>query len=168
MPGDKRLVAYVVSDQESIPTPSELRSFLREKLPNYMVPSAFMFLDALPLTPNGKVDREALPAPDTVRPESRGPYVAPRTPIEEALAGIWAEVLRLKQVGIHDNFFELGGHSLLATQVISRVRAAFRVELPLGTIFKEPTVAEQALVIKDMLLKEIEELTEEEAQRLAE
>ena len=105
-----------------MPTTNELRSFLKQKLPEYMVPSAFVFLDTLPLTPNGKVDRKALPAPDQNRPEAEESYVAPRTPVEELLAEIWAEVLKLDKVGVHDNFFELGGHSLLATQVISRVR----------------------------------------------
>ena len=143
-PSDKRLVAYLVIKQEPFPTINELRSFLKEKLPDYMVPSAFMFLDALPLTPNGKVDRQALPAPDRVRPELESTFVAPRTPVEEVLAGIWAKVLGLEQVGIHDNFFELGGHSLLATQVISRLRDAFQVELPLRSLFEVPTVADLA------------------------
>ena len=106
-----------------------------------MLPSAFVFLDALPLTPNGKVDRGALPAPDHVRPELERDFVAPRTPVEVKLAEIWADVLRLEQVGIHDNFFELGGHSLLATQVISGVRDAFQVEIPLRRLFEWPTVA---------------------------
>ena len=106
-----------------------------------MVPSAFVFLDAFPLTPNGKLDRKALPRPDWKPADSDESYVAPRTPTEAVLAGIWCEVLKLKQVGVHDNFFELGGHSLLATQVISRVRYAFEVELPLRSIFESPTVA---------------------------
>jgi amino acid adenylation domain-containing protein len=139
--GDNRLVAYVVPNQKPAPTTNELRSFLKRKLPQYMVPSTFMFLDALPLTPNGKVDRRALPAPDRVRPELERAFVAPRTPIEEMLAGIWAEVLGLEEVGIHDNFFELGGHSLVATQVMYRVRAASRVELSLRSLFERPTVA---------------------------
>ena len=140
-PGDKRLVAYLVPAVKPPPTVSELRSFLREKLPEYMVPSVFMFLDALPLTPNSKVDRRALPAPDQTRPELKEAFVPPRTPVEELIACIWAEVLGVKQVGAYDNFFELGGHSLLATQVISRMRDIFPVELPLRRIFETHTVA---------------------------
>lgn len=137
----KSLVAYVVSNQETVPSISELRSFLKEKLPDYMIPSAFVFLDALPITPNGKVDRRALPVPDGTRPEMEGRYVAPRTPEEEVLAGIWSEMLGVKKVGIHDNFFELGGHSLIATQIISRLRDAFRVELQLHHFFETLTIA---------------------------
>jgi acyl carrier protein len=130
--GDRRLVAYVVPRPEQPPTVSTLRRFLREKLPEYMVPAAFVLLEQLPLTRNGKVDRRALP-----KPERQGAFVAPRSPVEERLAGMWAEVLGLERVGIHDNFFELGGHSLLATQVISRLRDAFRVELPVRRLFDE-------------------------------
>ena len=142
IPGDKRLVAYVVPNPEQTPTVDGLRRFLKQKLPDYMVPGAFVLLDALPLTPNGKVDRRALPAPDQSRPDQSVTFVAPCTPIEQQLADIWAEVLRLEQVGIHDNFFELGGHSLLATQVISRLRQAFGVELPVRALFEAPTVAD--------------------------
>ena len=140
-PGDKRLVAYVVPDPDQVTGTSELRRFLQAKLPNYMVPSAFMMLEALPLTPSGKVNRRALPAPERGRPEMEGDLVAPSTPVEEMLAGIWAGILGLERVGVHDNFFELGGHSLLGTQVISRVRKAFQVELPLRKLFEMPTVA---------------------------
>jgi acyl carrier protein len=106
-----------------------------------MVPSAFVMLEALPLTPNGKVDRRALPAPDTLRPELDEAFVAPRTSVEELLAGIWSQVLNLERVGIHDNFFHLGGHSLLATQVMSRVYKTFQIELPLRCLFESPTIA---------------------------
>nr|AXN93627.1 PuwA [Symplocastrum muelleri NIVA-CYA 644] len=119
----------------------QLRSFLKEKLPEYMVPNGFMVLDALPLTPNGKVDRHALPAPDVELSRSVS-FVPPRTAKEEAIADIFAEVLGLELVGIYDNFFELGGHSLLATQVISRLREACKIELPLRCLFETPTVAE--------------------------
>jgi acyl carrier protein len=113
-----------------------------------MVPTNFVVLDALPLMPNGKVDRKMLPVPDYNKPGSEDPYVAPRTPIEELLVGIWAEVLKLDKVGIHDNFFELGGHSLLATQVISRVRNTLQSELALRSLFEMPTVAQLANEIK--------------------
>ena len=139
--GEKQLVAYVVPEPEQAPTISELRDFLKDKLPDYMVPSAFVVLDKLPLTPNGKLDRLALPAPSLARPELDTNFVAPRTPVEEQLVEIWEEVLGLERVGVHDDFFELGGHSLLATQVVSRVRGALRAELPLRYLFEEPTVA---------------------------
>ena len=140
--GDKRLVAYVVSNQKQAPTIDELRCFLKRKLPEYMMQSAFVMLDALPLTPNGKLDRHALPASDQLRPDQSAMFVAPRTPIEQRIADICAQALGLEQVGVHDNFFELGGHSLLATQLISRLRQTFGMELPLRTLFEAPTVAE--------------------------
>jgi amino acid adenylation domain-containing protein len=120
---------------------NELRRFLRERLPEYMIPSHFMTLDALPLTPNGKVDRRALPAPASLADEPTRNFVAPRTPTEEVLAGIWAQVTGSSEVSIDDNFFDSGGDSLLATQLISRVRSAFRTELPLQNLFEFPTVA---------------------------
>ncbi|WP_147442321.1 non-ribosomal peptide synthetase, partial [Corallococcus exercitus] len=137
--GDKRLVAYVAcrSGVEAVDV-SALRARLHEKLPEYMVPSAFVVLEALPLTPSGKVDRKALPAPEA--PVSTAEYVAPRNPTEEKLAALWAQVLRVPRVGATDHFFELGGHSLLATQLVSRVRAAFGVELALRTVFEAPTL----------------------------
>jgi amino acid adenylation domain-containing protein len=140
-PGTQRLVAYLVADDGQAPASSELRRFLRQKLPEYMLPAAFVPLDALPLTPNGKVDRRALPAPDWSRSEREGAFVAPRTPVEEVLAGIWAQVLGIEHVGIHDNFFELGGHSLLATQVIARLVQAFSVRVSLTAFFEGPTIA---------------------------
>ncbi len=146
--GDKRLVAYLVPQQKTIPTKSELCRFLKQKLPEYMVPSCFVMLDTLPLTPNGKVDHRALPAPEMARPELSQNFVAPRTPIEEMLAHIWAIVLGIEQVGINDNFFELGGHSLLATQLLTRLREAFSVELPLRCLFEFPTIAELSEVIE--------------------
>ena len=145
----KRLVAYVVPNQHRTPTTPELRSFLKEKLPDYMVPSAFVFLDALPLTPNGKVDRRALPSPEDGRPESEESYVAPRTPTEELLAAIWADVLKVERVGIHDNFFDLGGHSLLVAQLFSRMRGAFKTDLPIRYLFEFPTVAGLAAKVVD-------------------
>ena len=139
-PGDRRLVAHTVATVGANPLADDLRKFLQQKLPNYMVPSAFIFLDSLPRTTNGKLDRKALPAPDHSRPELDDAYTAPRTPVEEILANIWTEILKLNKVGIHDNFFHLGGHSLLATQVVSRIRDSFKLDLPLRTLFEAPTV----------------------------
>ncbi|HET7232832.1 MAG TPA: amino acid adenylation domain-containing protein, partial [Longimicrobium sp.] len=144
VPGDRRLVAYVVADEAA--DAAELRAHLKGRLPEYMVPSAFVVLDALPLTPSGKVARRALPAPEYAAAEDR--YVAPGTPVEEVLAAIWAEVLRVDRVGVRESFFELGGHSLLAVRVVSRVRAALNVELPLRTLFESPTVAELAAAVE--------------------
>ena len=146
-PGDKRLVAYIIPKGRHSPTTGELRGFLKEKLPDYMLPSYFVILDRLPVTPNGKVARRSLPAPDTARPELEEIFVAPHTPLEGEIAKTWSQVLGLEEVGIHDNFFELGGHSLLATQIISRLCEAFRIELPLRSLFESPTVAELAHVI---------------------
>ena len=148
-PGEKRLVAYLVGQVHV----QELRPQLRRVLPEYMVPSAFVVLDSLPLTPSGKLDRKALPAPEYAADADR--YVAPRTPVEEVLAGIWAEVLRLERVSAEENFFELGGHSLLATQLTSRIRAVFSVELPLRTLFEGPTVAELAGRVEELCRAEL-------------
>ncbi|AOX00349.1 hypothetical protein BJP34_13585 [Moorena producens PAL-8-15-08-1] len=146
IPGDKQLVAYFVSG-ETVPTKSKLRSFLKEKLPDYMVPSAFVTLESLPLTPNGKIDRKALPAPD-IEVASETTFVPPNTPTEELLAAIWSQILGIEKIGIHDNFFELGGHSLKATQVISRIQETFSLEFPLRHLFESPTIRKLAKVIK--------------------
>jgi amino acid adenylation domain-containing protein len=141
VPGDNRLVAYMVAGQDQGLESGELRDFLQQKLPGYMLPSAFVKLDQLPLDPNGKVDRQALPAPDKTRSDLQSNFVAPRTAVEEMLSGIWSEVLGIERVGVHDNFFELGGHSLLGTRIISRIRDEFQVELPLLSLFEKPTAA---------------------------
>jgi amino acid adenylation domain-containing protein len=154
-PGEKRLVAYMVAQQEAIPKISSVRSFLKTKLPEYMVPSAFVILESLPLTPNGKVDRRALPKPD-LDSTLLEKYVAPRTPTEEILAQIWVQVLKVELLGINDNFFALGGHSLLATQLVSRIRQIFQVELPLRELFAAPTVAELARVIEHLQQQDLE------------
>jgi amino acid adenylation domain-containing protein len=140
VPGDKRLVAYLVTTEPSALIASELRAFLKEKLPDYMVPQSFVTLEALPLSPNGKVDRRALPTPEQTRTEVEDTYVAPRSPVEEGLARIWSEVLGVERIGVYDDFFELGGHSLLATQVISRVRDSFQIEIALRQMFESPTI----------------------------
>lgn len=150
--GEKRLVAYVVP-RETLPLHGkldfgQLHSYLKKRLPDYMLPSAYVQLDALPMTSGDKVDRRALPAPQDAGRISA--YVAPRTPVEEMLTAIWAAVLRVERVGIEDNFFELGGHSLLATRLVSRIRESFVVELPLRTLFEQPTVAELAVRIEEL------------------
>ena len=175
-PGDKRLVGCVVARSDESFDIQEVRKYLKQKLPEYMIPSQFVLLDALPLTPNGKVGRKALPAPDQDRPELGNVYQAPRTPMEETLATIWSELLKVDKVGIHDNFFELGGHSLLATQVISRVRSCLSVELPLRVLFESPTIEQMAAAIMEQqevqpgqqehVSFELESLPDEGAQRL--
>jgi amino acid adenylation domain-containing protein len=144
--GDKRLVAYVVPRADGPVDAGELRTYLKSKLPEYMVPMAVVALESLPVTPSGKLDRLSLPAPE-FETESHA-YTEPRTPTEEVVAGIWAEVLRLDRVSAEDNFFELGGHSLLATQVISRVRRRFHLDLPLRVMFEAPTVSSMAVQIE--------------------
>ncbi|KYC40344.1 non-ribosomal peptide synthetase [Scytonema hofmannii PCC 7110] len=179
VPGDKGLVAYLVAHLQQVPpSPSELRGFLQDKLPDYMVPAAFVMLDAMPLNPNGKVDRRALPAPDASHFSASNNFVAPRTPNEEVLAAIWAQVLGFEQVGIYNNFFELGGHSLLATQVISRIREAFGIDIQLQLLFQTPMIADLAEAIVQIqaenteddeinrFLTELEDLSDEEAQSL--
>ncbi|BAZ49869.1 amino acid adenylation domain-containing protein [Nostoc sp. NIES-4103] len=148
VPGDKRLVAYVVLLEKITSAISDLRSFLKQKLPEYMIPAYFVLLDGLPISPNGKVDRKALPAPEIAGIAGENNKIAPRTPQEEILALIWTEVLGIEQIGIHDNFFELGGHSLLATQVISRMRTAWAVEIPLRSLFENPTIAGLAKTVE--------------------
>jgi amino acid adenylation domain-containing protein len=135
----------------------QLRSFLRASLPEHMVPSAFVLLDALPLTTNAKIDRAALPAPDAIRPELDGVFVAPRNQTEARVAEVWASVLKLDRVGVYDNFMELGGHSVLATQIVSRLREAFLVDLQLRAIFEAPTVSALAETIADSRRAGIEE-----------
>ncbi|MFL5540511.1 MAG: non-ribosomal peptide synthase/polyketide synthase [Longimicrobiaceae bacterium] len=142
--GEKRLVGYVVPEQGATPGTRDLRDAVTRRLPEYMVPAAFVFLGALPLTTNGKVDRRALPAPEAAGGEGEEGFAAPRTPVEEVLAGIWAEILKRERVGVDDDFFALGGHSLLATRVVSSVREAFAVEVPLRALFEGATVAELA------------------------
>jgi SAM-dependent methyltransferase/acyl carrier protein len=155
---------------------SDLRRHVSERLPEYMVPQAFLVLEALPLMANGKVDRRSLPKPSWAKSVTRE-YQAPRTPTERAIAEIWGRILKVDRVGIDDNFFELGGHSLLATQTMSRIRQTFRVDLPLRAIFESPTVASLAAMVADRpvreelstaerLLRDLDELSDEEAERL--
>ena len=150
---EKRLVAYVTARYDSAPTSDELRGYLRSSLPEYMVPTAFVTLSEFPLTPNGKVDRQALPRPELRRALSEG-SVGPRTPLETQMVELWSAVLKIDHISIHDNFFELGGHSLLATRLVARVRDSFRIELPLRTLFEQPTIAGLAEAIERMPAKE--------------
>jgi aspartate racemase len=146
-PGDKRFAAYVVPEQRSSPTPGELQSFLGDKLPYYMVPSSFIFLDRLPLSANGKLDRGALPSPEGNGAALEDTFVAPRSPIEEALTGIWTELLRLERVGVNDNFFRLGGHSLLAVRLFAEIEKRFKKRLPLSSLFERPTIQNLASML---------------------
>lgn len=149
-PGDIRLVAYCMTRPDQTLSSAEVRRYLESQLPEYMVPSLLIPIKTWPTLPNGKVDRAALPAPDRMRPELEQAYTEPRTPVEEALAAMYADVLRLKQVGVHDDFFtHLGGHSLLATQLVSRIRQHFQVELSLRSFFENPTVALLATAISE-------------------
>jgi amino acid adenylation domain-containing protein len=157
VPGEKRLVAYLVPEEQLAPTPSEMRAFLSSQLPDFMVPSIFVTLEELALTPNGKIDRNALPVPDVVRRRPAEGMVAPGTPSQRVLASIWAEVLRLEEVGIHDNFFELGGDSLRLSQLTARLADSFSVELPMRVLFSRPTIALQAELL-DRHLEKAEEV----------
>ncbi|HYR10877.1 MAG TPA: phosphopantetheine-binding protein, partial [Longimicrobium sp.] len=142
-----------------------LRAHVRQSLPEYMVPAAFVTLDALPLTPNGKLDRKALPAPELA---SAAEYVAPRTPVEEVLAEIWAEVLRLERVGVHDSFFDLGGHSLLIMRLLAKIQATFDLEISIRAVFSMPTLEAMAGEIERMIYEDVATMSEFEAEQLTE
>ncbi|KOP26728.1 amino acid adenylation protein [Hapalosiphon sp. MRB220] len=159
IPGNKRLVAYVVSQAISAITVNQLRDYLKDKLPDFMVPSAVVLLKELPLSPNGKVDRKALPAPEEVRADLIGEFVLPRTPVEEKLTQIWVEVLKVEKLGIYDNFFELGGHSLLTTQLLAKVKEAFNLDISLRSLLEKPTVAGLAENIDQVCHTEVEHQT---------
>jgi acyl carrier protein len=170
--GDNILVAYVVASSNPVTT-GDLRSYLAAHVPAALIPSAFVFLEKLPFTPNGKVNRRALPEPELGKPESESAFIAPRTPVEQSLAKIWCQVLKLQRVSVCDNFFDLGGHSLVATQVVSQIRREFNVEIPLRAIFERPTIEGLALSLlerqtneadpdeMEQLLAEVESLSEE-------
>jgi amino acid adenylation domain-containing protein len=175
-PGDKRLVAYFVARPDANPVMGDLKTALKATLPEYMVPSAMVKLDAFPLLPNGKIDVRSLPMPDYSRAELADTFVAPRTDVEKGVASIWSEVLGIEKIGVYDSFFELGGHSLIATQLISRIRVMFDVELPLRKLFESPTVEDLALAVEaarapisgevDDLLAELEGLSEDQVREL--
>ncbi|HEU5380558.1 MAG TPA: non-ribosomal peptide synthetase, partial [Ktedonobacteraceae bacterium] len=157
-PGDKRLVAYIVPSSHQSITGNELRASLKRRLPDYMVPSAFVLLETFPLTPNGKVDQRKLPVPEKASCQLKEHYVAPRNETEQQLATIWMEVLGRERVSISANFFEMGGHSLSATRVIARIRQVFQMDLPLSCLFQAPTIEDLALA---MLEKQMELIDEE-------
>ncbi len=143
-----------------------LRSYLQQHLPDYMVPSDFVTLEAFPLSANGKVDRNALPMPSAAPERNASDHAPPTNPVEQVVVKMWGDILGIENVGIHDNFFDMGGHSLLATKLISRIRHTFHVELPLRSLFERPTVAHQATEIEELLLLEIENLPEDKARGL--
>src|SRR4029077_9747624 len=151
--GDKTLVAYFVASGRRAPGVADLRRFLKETLPDYMIPSTFVPLDALPLTPNGKVDRQALPEPNPARPEQEKRYATPRDAVEVELTRIWENVLGVHPVGIEDKFFDLGGHSLLAVRVIAQIEKTFGRKLRLATIFQAQTIEQLGAILR----KEIQE-----------
>lgn len=156
VPGEKRLVAYVIPNPEKAPSADTLRNFAREKLPAHMVPPFFVVMEKMPLTPNGKIDRKALPSPDDAaghvsesgRSEATPGFIAPRDPLEQALAQIWSKILRVKRIGVSDNFFELGGHSLLAVRIVAEIEKLLHKSLPLATFLQAPTIGDLAGVLR--------------------
>jgi tyrocidine synthetase-3 len=156
VPGDKRLVAYIVAAGAAAPDIAEIRRTLQQGLPDFMVPSAFVELNGLPTTPNGKVDRRVLPPPGTSRPTMETEYVEPQTMTEKAVAAVWQQVLRIERTGIYDDFFQLGGQSILAIQIIQRLNQTFEVDLPMRALFTEPTIAGLALLIEETVLDKLE------------
>lgn len=162
VPGEKRLVAYLVASPGAIRDEQSLRESLRLRLPDYMEPAAFVWVDSLPLTPNGKIDRAALPAPSATDASRTEPFVAARTPVEETLSGIITEVLKVPRVSVHDDFFHLGAHSLLGAQVIARVRGVFGAELKLLDVFDSPTVAELSVKIEEALTRQLASMSDAE------
>ena len=172
------MAAYIVASGDAAPTATSLRRTLSETLPDHMIPSSFMTLESLPLTASGKIDRLALPTPDGTRPDLDTPFLAPRTPVEEALAHIWAEVLGLDRIGVDDVFLELGGDSLRASQVVSRAIGVLGVAIPLPSLLQAPTVADMALAVTqshatqngdaelEPVLAELEALSSEQVRKL--
>ncbi|HEU5375939.1 MAG TPA: amino acid adenylation domain-containing protein [Ktedonobacteraceae bacterium] len=173
MPGERRLIAYLVLHEGQQTSHAALRSFVKQWLPEYMIPAVFILLEAFPLTPNGKLDRQALPAPEEISPTRDQLFEGPRTPLEEQVAALWATVLGVSQISLRDTFFDLGGHSLLATQLLSRVEKAFDIMVPLRTIFEKPTFAEFVEFVRHAqqtrwqeMLTRLDALSEEEVESL--
>jgi acyl carrier protein len=178
--GEEHLVAYVVPAREMQPAPESLRTSLAERLPDYMVPTALVMLETMPRTSAGKVDLQSLAERQCGRLATTAEYIAPRSPLEEEIAALWAEVLQVERVGVNDNFFELGGHSLLATQMIFRLRDVCEFEVPLRALFERPTVAGLAEAIvtghveheapdeMSRVLERLEQMSDEEARQILE
>ena len=164
-PSSRRLVAYFVSGEENL-TISDLRDYLAQMLPPYMIPSYFVRLDALPLTANGKVNRRELPDPTEKRPEIDAIYIAPQSIVQTQLADVWSETLKVKRIGIYDNFFDLGGTSIPAIQVVAKISDHFAVDFPVSSFFEHPTIAGQSAVLEELLLAQIESLSDEEVAAL--
>jgi hypothetical protein len=165
-PGDKRLAAYAEVKPGSSATAATIRDHLHTILPGYAIPSCITVLDELPRHGSGKLDPSRLPAPDPAAVRE-GPYVAPRTPTEQALAEIWSAVLQIDRIGVDDDFFALGGHSLLATLAMGRMRRSFDTQLPFSLLFEAPTIAQAAAWVESAVMTEIESMTEAEALRLS-
>ncbi|WP_256640956.1 phosphopantetheine-binding protein, partial [Streptomyces murinus] len=161
-PGDRRLTAYLVAAPGAALDVRHLRAGLAETLPDYMVPTAFVQIDALPLTPNGKLDRKALPAPDPAAAAAEVSYVAPRSDAEVLVAEVWCEVLGVGRVGVHDNFFEIGGNSLLAMKVSARLREALALDVPVRTMFVHPRLEQLADAVEALLVADLEEVSDDE------
>jgi hypothetical protein len=176
--GEKRLLAYVVPHTGQTLSSNELHTFLKDRLPEYMVPAAFVKLERMPLTSNGKIDRPALPEAEIALAEAEGTYVAPRTPLEDEVIAAWKEVLGLERIGVHDNFFQIGGHSLLATRVIILLRSKLGLNFSLRLLFENPTVEGMASALIETLLEhgdeteladlvsEVEALSDEAARQM--
>ncbi|HWX40674.1 MAG TPA: phosphopantetheine-binding protein, partial [Blastocatellia bacterium] len=162
---NKRLIAYVIPDPAILKEVDQLREFLQAKLPNHMVPAQFVSLDKLPLSYNGKVNRRLLPAPDHIETR-RSEHVAPRTPVEKALAAIFSQTLGIDAIGVDDDFFVLGGDSLDCTKAIYQIRRSFQVEVPIRRFFETPRIAELAVAVEEMILDELERMPAEEVQRM--
>jgi hypothetical protein len=162
---ERRLVAYFVANDDAL-TIAELRDYLSQKLPAYMIPAYLVRLEAMPLTPNGKINRQALPSPTEKRPEMDAVFVAPQSDLELALAEIWSETLLVKRIGIHDNFFELGGASIPAIQVVAKISEQYEVDFPVRSFFEHPTIAAQSGILEDLLLAQLEAMSDEEVEKL--
>ena len=162
--GQDRLVAYYVANEQLSST--QLRDFLTKSLPAYMIPTYFVALDAMPLTVNGKVNQSALPEVNQDRDMVATVYLAPSSEVEETLVNIWQTILNIPRIGVQDNFFDLGGHSLPAIRIISRIEDTYEINMPIDIFFANPTIAQLAIAIEDILLAEIDDLSDEEVLRL--